>query len=557
MSEPQDQSSPQQRPKQTPEQTPKQTPEQQAKQPLEQSSEQAPKQISGDWLSAAAGTDVGTDTSQSDSLLPEQAIAQSSEEKQENSSIRAAIKQKIVKGGLYLTLRQLISVGMSIISILVIAKVLGPREYGILVNALGIFYFITWTGRLGLHVYLIQQRDLRSDAPAQVLAFLNWLNVGIATALIVGAPAIGNWTGEPAIAELVRWLPLPIAADLAASVSVAMLERELSFAEVGLIEIAAQFANYLIALPMVFLGFSYWGPIAGLGSRGLVMLLMAQYFYRIRWQWRWQWRFMKPALRYGLTFSLSHWVISLRALTIPVLVTPIVGTEAAGLVSIAIRLSEQLSILRMVIRRMSISVMARLTGDAKVIRQTISKGMAYQALLIGAICSAFACLDSWIIPVVFGEEWLQSTYIFPFIALSAMVRAMFDLHAGALYAVDRNNEVTKSYMLYIALLWAGCAFLMPIYGIWGYGIAELLTIISNAWLHYALNKLYGSPRYDAALWLTLAAMVPIMASLLSPVVGGIAFVLGYGLVLLIPAVRAVPFDLLTMLRSRQAKPAKT
>jgi len=471
------------------------------------------------------------------------------------NSIRAAIKQKVVKGGLYLTLRQLISVGMSIVSILVIAKALGPSQYGILVNALGIFYFVTWTGRLGLHVYLIQQKELAEDAPAQVLAFLNWLNVLFGVSLILLAPIIGAWTNEPAVADLVRWLPLPIAADLAASVSIAMLERELSFSEVGLIEIAAQFANYLVALPMVFLGFSYWGPIAGLGSRGLVMLLLAQFFYRVKWQWRWQWSFMKPALRYGLTFSLSHWVISLRALTIPMVVTPIVGTEAAGLVSIAIRLSEQLSILRMVIRRMSISVMARLTGDAQVIRNTISRGMAYQALLIGSICSAFACLDSWIIPRVFGEAWLQSTQIFPFVALAAMIRAMFDLHAGALYAVDRNNEVTKSYVIYIVLLWGGCAVLMPTFGLWGYGLAELLTMFSNIWLHRSLAKIYGSPRYGTSLWLTLAAMVPILSSLVSATVGLMAFVLGYGLVSLVPAVRAVPFDLLSMVRSRQTSKA--
>ncbi|MEO1622095.1 MAG: hypothetical protein AAFU53_13820, partial [Cyanobacteria bacterium J06632_3] len=112
-------------------------------------------------------------------------------------------------------------------------------------------------------------------------------------------------------------------------------------------------------------------------------------------------------------------------------------------------------------------------------------------------------------------------------------------------------------VLYIALLWAGCAVLMPIYGLWGYGMAELLTIVSNVWLHHALSKIYGSPRYGTALWLTLAAMMPILASLVSPFAGAIAFLAGYGSVSLVPAVRAVPFDLLTMMRSRGAKPAET
>ncbi|MEM6450069.1 MAG: oligosaccharide flippase family protein [Cyanobacteria bacterium P01_D01_bin.105] len=468
-------------------------------------------------------------------------------------SKQPALKQKVIKGGLYLTLRQLVSVGLSILSILVIARVLGPKDYGILVNALGIFYFIIWTGKLGLHVYLIQQKQLPDDAPEQVLNFFNLLSVVFAVGLLALAPAIAHWTQEPAIGHLVQWLPLPIAAEMAASVSVAMLERNLAFTKVGLIEIGAQIANYAVALPLVILGWRYWGPLIGLGVRSVVMLALAQYAYPVGWQWQLKRQFLQPALRYGLTFSLSHWVISLRSLTIPVLVTPIGGIELAGLVSIAIRLAEQLSILRMVIRRMSISVMAKLTDDAEAVRQTLSRGMAYQALLIGTVCSAFACVDSWIVPRFFGSDWLQSTYIFPFIALSAMVRAMFDLHSGALYALHRNSEVTKAYVIYIGLLWVGCGLLLPVFGLWGYGLAELLTILSNIWLHRSIVKLYGKPQYSAAAWLTIAAMIPILGSLRSPLIGIVSFILSYGAVLLVTDVRAVPLELFKAIRPKLQK----
>ena len=468
-------------------------------------------------------------------------------------STESSLKQKVVKGGLYLTLRQLVTVGLSILSVLVIARILGPRNYGVLVNALGIFYFVTWTGKLGLHVYLIQQKHLPEDAPEQVLAFFNVLSLVFAIALWLLAPAIALWTGEPAVGDLVRWLPLPIATELAASVSIAMLERNLAFAQVGLIEIGAQVANYAVALPLVILGWGYWGPILGLCVRGLVLILLAQSSYRVGLTWKVDRQFLAPALHYGFTFSLSNWVISLRALTIPVIVTPLAGMEVAGLVSIAIRLAEQLSTLRMVVRRMSISVMAKLTDDAQAVRRTVSRGMAYQALLIGTVCSAFACIDSWVVPRFFGDDWLQSTYIFPLIALSAMARAMFDLHSGALYARHRNSEVTKAYMVYIALLWAGCWLLLPKFGLWGYGMAELLTVFSNVLLHGSLVKLYGEPKYTAAAWLTVAAMIPILGSLRSPLFGIAGFILSYGLVLLIPDVRAVPLELFNAIKNKRQR----
>ena len=481
--------------------------------------------------------------------------AKKSMRSQQNASKDNTLKQKVVKGGFYLALRQLVIVSLSVISILVIARVLGPTNYGILVNALGIFYFITWTGKLGLHAYLIQQKELPEDAPEQVLTFFNLLSIAIALGLFALSNVIALWTKEPAVGELVRWLPLPIATELAASVSISMLERNLSFAQVGLIEVIAQVVNYAVALPLVILGWSYRGPIMGLCVRGVVLLLLAQSFYRVSIRWKIDRTFLEPALRYGFTFSLSNWVISMRALTIPVLVTPIAGADTAGLVSIAIRLADQLSTLRMVVRRMSISVMAKLTDDAAAVRRTVGRGMAYQALLIGTVCSAFACVDSWVVPQFFGDDWIQSTYIFPLVALSAMVRAMFDLHSGALYAIHRNTDVTKAYVVYIVLLWTGCVLLMPTLGLWGYGIAEVLTVFSNILLHRSLVKLFGEPKYTAALWLTVAAMIPILLSLRSPTFGIASFVLSYGFVLLVPEVRAVPQELLQAVARRRTSKA--
>ncbi|MGB2923927.1 MAG: oligosaccharide flippase family protein [Limnothrix sp.] len=462
------------------------------------------------------------------------------------------LKKKVMRGALSLALRQVVSVGLSVVSILVIARELGPVNYGIVVNALGIYYFLNWTGTLGLHAYLIKQPELEEDAAEQVLAFLNCLGLIMGIGLWFLAPGLGVWTKQPVIGELVRWLPLPIWMNLVSKVSISMLERNLAFGEVGLIEVVGQVSNYLVTVPLVFMGWSYWGPLAGLVFQGFVLFIAAQYFYRVGWRWGWHWSFLKPALAYGITFSASQWIMSLRSLTLPLVVTPLAGVEAAGLVSISVRLAEQLSILRLVIRRMSISVMAKLTGNTQAILKTISRGMAYQAIMIGTLCAAFACIDSWVIPIVFGEAWLPSTQIFPFVALATMVRAMFDLHTAALYASNRNVSVVCAYALYIGLLWLGCALLMPQFGLWGYGIAELLTIGSHFLLHQSVLKLYGFPDYKPALWLTLAAMLPIFSgSLISPIVGILVFIATYSFVLLNPEVRAIAIDLWKTLRSRQ------
>lgn len=468
--------------------------------------------------------------------------------------ITKGLRQKVLKGGIYLTLRQLFSVAISLVSILIIARILGPESYGIVAVSMGIFYFSTWTSKLGLNVYLLRQQDLAEDGPEQVLAFFLTVGAGICALLWLSAPAFGWWTGRSEITAIMRWLPLPIWLEMIARVSTGMLERDLRFAEVGLIEVVAQAANYLLAVPLVLLQWGYWGPIVGLIMQFAVMLLLARRAYPVPWRWRWRWQLMRPALTYGLTYSASDWILSLKALTVPLVVSRLGGIEVAGLVSIAIRLVEQLAMLRIVIRRMSISVMAKFVGDAPALRRAIARGMTYQALMIGPVCASFACLGSWIIPLLFGAQWLPSVQVFPLIAIAALISALFDLHAAALYAAGHNRDVGVQNLLTIALLWLGCYLFLPTLQLWGYGLAELLAVPSYFVIHRALARLSGSPSYRDAGWLVVAALPPLVGSIFLPVGYAVGvFVVSYGAVFLVSKrIRQVPLELLSTWRTKAA-----
>lgn len=458
----------------------------------------------------------------------------------------------MLTGGLYLTLRQLFSAFISMISILIIARILGPENYGIVAVSMGIFYFAIWTSKLGLYIYLIRQPDLPKDSAEQVLAFCMTVGIFVCGALWLGAPALGWWIGRSEITDVVRWLTVPIALEIVARISIAMLERELRFAEVGMIETLAQASNYMLAVPLVLMQWSYWGAIAGLVMQFLVLLLLARRAYSIPFRWRWRWSFLKPALQYGLTYSFSDWILTFRALTVPLVVSRLGGVETAGFVNIAIRLVEQLGMLRIVIRRMSISVMAKLMDNAEATRKAISQGMMYQAFLIGPICAAFACLAPWIIPLLFGEQWLPSFKVFPLIAIAALISAIFDLHAAALYATGHNRDVARQNLTYITLLWLGCFLFLPSLNLWGYGAAELLTIPSFFMIHNTLSKLFGTPNYSNAFWVIVASLPPLLGSAFLPFGYGIGlFIVSYGLLFLINAkIRKAPLELMALWKSR-------
>jgi len=443
------------------------------------------------------------------------------------------LKEKILKGGISLLIRQLLVSGLSLINILVIARILGSERYGIVTIILGIFYFFTPTLKLGLQVYLVRKPDLLENESEQIVAFYNTVGIAIIALLWSCAPLIGWWTGKNEVTQGLR-LVLPFLwLDQVSRISMTMLERELRFAEVGVIEAVAQIANYLISVILVLIGWGYWGPVVGTAVRYIVQASLAYFYYPIAWNWRWNWLHLKPALHYGLSYSSSDWLLNLKNLRVPLLVSRLVGVEAAGLISIAIRLADQLSILRMVVRRMSISVMAKFIDNPKKTRNAISQGMAYQALFIGPVCAVFSCVSAWVIPIMFSEEWLISAKVFPFIALGTMIGGIFELHASTLYATGQNYEVARRNMWFVGLLWLATLLLTPLFGLWGYGLAEIIALPSYYWIHLSIVKFFGSPKYQNAFWLTLAAIFPLFAgAFLPPVLGILVLVTSYGLVLL-------------------------
>ncbi len=468
--------------------------------------------------------------------------------------ITPTLKTKILRGGIYLTLRQLLGVGLSLISVLVIARVLGPERYGVVAIASSFLYFTFGTANLGLDIYLVRQPNLLEDAPEQILAFYNTVGVAFCVLLWFAIPTIGLWTGQTVISQILRWLVPVVWLQMVSSVSIAMLERELRFAQVGLIETLAQAANYLLAVPLVLLHWGYWGPIAGLGLQFTVLALLGSCYYLVPWRWRWRWQFLGSALGYSLMYTGSTWIWNLKSLTVPLFVSRMAGLEAVGIVSVAMRFADQLGILRLVAYRLSISGLAKLNGNPDLIRHAISRGIVYQGLLIGPLYAVFSCCAALVIPLLFGGNWLQSVKVFPCIALAMLINTIFNLHSSALYVAGHNRDVAQFHLWHIGLLWLASWLLIPVLGLWGYPAAEIVALLSYISLHYSLIKLCGSPNYWDGFWLLAATAPALLAGpWLQPAFGLGALAISYGLVFsLRSGLRRIPSELYSAWRSRNS-----
>jgi len=193
---------------------------------------------------------------------------------------------------------------------------------------------------------------------------------------------------------------------------------------------------------------------------------------------------------------------------------------------------EGLSFIKSATWRLSIAVLARLQADRARLVQAVTEGMRLQVMALGPFLVGFGWAARWLLPSFFGNRWLPLLDVYPFIALSYLTNAVFNLHSSVLYVLKRNWEVAVFHLVHIVLLAGGTFILVPRLGLVGYGWAEVMALLSYGVIHAYTLRYIGAPKYQLAIVWWAGMVLPLFWRKL-----GVWSALGLALVLLWPGAR--------------------
>ncbi len=411
-----------------------------------------------------------------------------------------SLKTQAIRGGLYLAVRQGIGIFIGLGGVLLLTRSIGPAQYGLFAATLGIYTYLQSICQLGVSVYVVRHQDKENrEIYDQAFTLLLLLGIGGASLATIALPLLEHWMrleGFRSIAQVMFWA-LPIA--LIAQVPLAKLERDLDYRRVATLELWNQLFFYIVALPIAFQKGGAWAPVSGWWAMQIQAVLLffwgASYSPRLCWKPK----LLREMLGYSVGYSASVWVWQLRNLVNPLIVGRFMGAEAVGYVALTIRLVELLSFVKTATWRIAIATLARFQTDRVRLRKAVTDGISLQILALGPLLTGFAIFSPFILPRLFGDRWLPVTEIYPFIALSYLSNAMFNMHCSVLFVLKKNWEVTVFHITHI-LLFSGASFvLVPMLGIKGYGLAEICALVSYATIHLFLVRQVGCPDYKLSI----------------------------------------------------------
>ena len=419
-----------------------------------------------------------------------------------------SLRTQVLRGGTFLVIRQGLGVIIGLGGVLLLTRAIGPEKYGLYAACLNIFGYVQSLSQLGIEIFVVR-REGEEDSQVYHQAFTLLLLLGLGGMLLslLGLPLLSQWVrldGFSSVAGVI-FLGLPLV--LLSQVPLARLERRLDYKRVAVIELGSQLIYYLVALPLAFQGAGVWAPVAGWCTQQIQTVGLLFLISRYRPRLCWNPDLIKQMLSYSVGYSASSWVWQLRNLVNPLVVGRYAGAEAVGYVALAIRLVEVLSFVKGATWRLSIAALGRLQGDPIRLGKAVSEGMSLQILALGPLLVAASWVSPLILPLLFGDRWLPVIQIYPFIALSYLSNAMFNLHSSVLYVLQKNWEVTAFHVAHIILFAGASLLLVPRFSsIVGYGWGEVVALGSYAVIHIFVVRNISSPDYRLPmLWWSASA----------------------------------------------------
>ena len=393
---------------------------------------------------------------------------------------------------------------------IVVMRLLEPHDYGVFAIALMIQGFIATFAELGFGVALVQAPEVTETQRRMAATLLLLLNTAIAGVIALVAPWVARAYDDPGVTTIMWALSAELCVAAVGAVPTAMLERELRFRALSIVQIAAGVSGSLVTLTTALAGAGVWALVAGTRTLALVRTVGTLIAYGgVVWPGRVVPDAVRPMVTVGghtlAMRALWYWFGQADNLFLGLLL----HVSQLG----AYNTASQLAMLPAgkameAVNRVAFPVLCQLRDQVAEMRATAGRVRGLLALYGFGVCWGLAAVAPEFVLLVLGDKWYAARWPLTILSLVAPLRMLSAFHNTVVTAAGRPQAATRELILAAALVPAAVAFGAWIGGLVSASLAWLLAypVVFAASIVFTSGVLKQQPRQ---------AVAPLVAPLLA------------------------------------------
>jgi PST family polysaccharide transporter len=372
------------------------------------------------------------------------------------------LKEKTIRGGFASIAGTGANFAVGIVSLTVMARLLGPADYG-LVGMVTAFTGILGMFRdFGLSAAAVQRLSI-TDEEASALFWINMLaGTGLAVLAVAMAPAIAAFYHDRRLVAVTVVTAAGFILNSAGIQHGAHIRRHMRFTVLSVIGVVSSIMSTAIGIGAAWAGFGYWalvamnmtGPLVTTIGCWIVASWVPGLPRRVAG--------VRSIIRFGGTLTLNGLVAYAAYNIEKVLLGRFWGAAALGIYGRAYRLINlPTENLNSAAGEVTFSALSRLQEQPGRLRSYFLKAYSLILALTLPITVAFAFFSDDVILVLLGPKWTAAAPILRLLAPTILVFALINPVAWLMYSVGLVGRSLKLAFVFAPIIIAGYVVGLP------------------------------------------------------------------------------------------------
>lgn len=418
------------------------------------------------------------------------------------------LKKQTKQGVIWSAVQRFSLQGTQFVITLFMARLLSPREYGI-VGMLSIFLAISG---VFIDCGFTSALTRKQDRTHEDLCTVFWFNIVIAciayVILFIGAPYISAFYNMPELTLLTRVLGLTVIIGAFNSVQYTLLVTKLDFKSITKVTLPTTILSGIIGILCAYFGFSYWALVIS----AIFSTTMGVICYWHFSDWRPSLSFSKSSFKEMFSFGSKLLLTSLIDTTYNNLYGLVIGKKfSANVLGNYTRAESYANFPSIsvsgVMQRVTYPVLCKIQNNNTDLRESYRKFLKLTAFVIFPMMFGLSALAKPFVILVIGQQWSFCAELLQILCFSLIWYPIHAINLGILQVKGRTDlslrleiiqKILGTLILFVAIPW---------------GIIVLCySRIINSFLCLFINTHYSGKLINLSIFQQLADFLPTLLS---------------------------------------------
>lgn len=326
---------------------------------------------------------------------------------------------------------------LRLLTLLLLARMLGPEAFGLVAMATVILSFAELMVGLGLDAVIVQKRELSNDERDSAFAITLVSSLLLAAGLFACAGLISQFYTEPRVTTIIHWLSLCVVIRGLGIVPTAIMVRSLNFEALAKRRLIAVLLSSILAFAAAWMGLGVYSLVVQAISLASLEVLLVWWLGSWR-PGRLRWRGGRALLGSGSTISAAKLCDFINKQSPYLIVGAVLGAQELGFLTLARRIMETVkNTIYTLIHRVTFPVLSAAQADDVQFQRILITAMLVSSAAVLPIYVGLLVLAEPLILTMLGQQWSQGVPLVQILALVGAASTILMLNQLALMAKGR------------------------------------------------------------------------------------------------------------------------